>query len=122
MSSHSEPRIYAFKADAAVAAYLIVKGGTDKDHVAKATAATDKLIGIQQNESTTAEDKVEVAIAGGGAKLKIADTVAVGDRLTADSAGKGVVTTSNADKIIAIAMQDGVTGDVIGVEVVPSTL
>lgn len=120
MSSSSAPKIGAFKADAAVSAYLIVKGGsgTDGIHVAKATAATQKLVGIQQSASTAAEDQVEVALPGGGGKVTLGGSVVFGDFLTADASGKAVATTSAADRVIAVAMQDGAADDVIGVEVV----
>lgn len=118
MASSSEPKILAFKAAAAIAKGKAVKAGADIDHVAVCSAGTDNAIGIVQNIGLAAEDVLEVAVSGGGAKALLGGTVAVGDALTADSNGALVATTSNADNIIAVAMQSGVAADIIGVEVV----
>jgi hypothetical protein len=117
MASYSEPRISSFKQDGVVSAYLAVKPGTDAEHVAVASAATDKIIGIQQCASTAAEDIVEVAMPGGGGKAKLGGTVSFGDYLTADSDGKLIATTTANNKVCAQAMSDGVANDVIPVEV-----
>lgn len=118
MASYSQPRVLTFKATAALTAYRAVKPGADDQHIQKATAASDKQIGICQNTVTAAEDLIEVALPGGGAKMVLGTGGASwGDLLTADSNGAGVVTTSNAARVIAMAMEDGVEGDVIAVEV-----
>lgn len=118
MASHSQPRVLAFYASAAIPAFTVVKGGADKSHVSPASAATDKVIGIAQNEVTASGDTVEVAIQGGGAKAKLGGTVAFGDFLASNGSGALVATTTADDNVIAQAMQSGVSGDVIGVEVV----
>lgn len=121
MASTSKPRIIVFKADGAIAKGQPVKIGSDNDHVAAATAASDKSIGIAQVAVTTAEDKVEVAIPGGGAKLLAGGTIAAGDMLV--PAASGVVSsTNNGDRGIAIAMHAAVSGDIFWGEVMPSIL
>lgn len=118
MASYTEPRIYAYKAAAAMAAFVAVKKGADQDHVAICSAASDKSIGIIQNAPTAADGVAEVALPGGGAKAKLgAGGAAVGDKLVPDANGALVVSTSNAARSIATANQDGVEGDVIAVEV-----
>lgn len=117
MASSSEPRIYTFLADAALAAYKAVKAGSDDEHVAVCSAATDKIVGIVQSVSTAAEDSIEVAMPGGGAKALLGGTVAVGDLLTSDANGALIATTTANNRVIAVAMAAGVSGDVIGVEV-----
>jgi hypothetical protein len=120
MSSGLAPQILVFKADAAIAKGIAVKAGASSDeYVQKSTAASDKSVGIAQNAVTAADDLVEVALPGGGAKAKLGGTVVFGDMLTADSAGKLVATTSNAEKTIAQALEGGVADDMINVVVVP---
>lgn len=119
MSSIVKPHIYAFKADAAISKGHSVKIGTDSKHVAKATAASDKQVGVAQNDVTTAEDIVEVAVGGGGAQFLAGGSISAGDMLTATSSGAVVATTSNADRCIGYALEDAVSGDVFsGVVVV----
>ena len=50
--------------------------------------------------------------------LRIGGTVAVGDYLKSDASGKGVTTTTDKDKVGAVAKQAGVSGDIILVDVV----
>ena len=122
MASHPGQNMYTFKATAAFGEFLAVKVGADNQHVSVASAATDKQIGISQNISAVAEDPVEVALAGGGAKAKLGGTVAAGDFLTSDAAGKLVVTTTNADHYVAQALEAGVLNDVIAVMVGPGII
>ncbi len=117
MASYSEPRILTYKAAAAQAAYTAVKAGTDRAHVAIASAKTDKQIGIAQSAPTAADDPIEVAVMGGGAKAKLGGSVSMGDLLSATTDGTLIATTTAADRWIAVAMEDGVTDDVIGVEI-----
>lgn len=118
MSSCSTPRIGTFLAAASINQYCAVKAsGTDGKSVDVGTAASDKLIGICQNAASTSIP-AEVALPGGGAKAKLGGTVAFGDKLTATTAGKLITTVVDHDRFLAIAMKDGVDGDVIPVEVV----
>lgn len=119
MASHSQPRIVAFKSDtASIAIGSVVKAGSDKSHVAKAAAATEKAVGIAMSLVEAAEQAVEVAVQGGGAKGLLGGTVSFGDFLASDSDGKLVATTTANNKVIAQAMEDGVANDLIAVEVV----
>ena len=118
MASYSQPNVLTFKAAAALAAYKVVKAGADKSHVAVCSAATDKSVGICQSVSEAAEDPIEVAIPGGGAKALLGGGVSFGDLLVPDSDGKLVASTTPGARYVAVAMQDGVLNDVIGVQVV----
>lgn len=119
MASHRAINAVAFKSDtASIAIGSVVKAGSDKSHVAKASAATDKAIGIAQSLVEAAEQAVEVAMVGGGAKALLGGTVSFGDFLASDSNGALVATTTANNKVIAQAMEDGVSGDLIAVEVV----
>ena len=119
MSASSTPRILSFKSDtASIARGSVVKPGSDDKHVAKSALATSKNFGIAQNVVSAVEDTVEVAIQGGGAKGLLGGTVAFGDFLTSNASGALVATTTGGDRVVAVAMQDGVSGDLIAVEVV----
>ncbi len=118
MSAIRPPNVLTFKCGAAIEKGMIVKPGADNQHVIKSAAATSKNMGIALNATTTAEDKVEVAGVGGGAKVLLGDTVAFGDLITSDSAGKGVATVTAGDRYVAMALEDGVVGDLIAVDVV----
>ncbi len=107
-----DSNLTAKKVDAAIAIGLIVKKGTDEDHVAVSTAATDKLVGIVQDTSTVAEQDTQVAVAG-QAKIKLAESVVFGDFLTSDGAGAAIKPNNANENIIAKAMQDGSSGDLI---------
>ena len=123
MASSSEPRILLFKAAAAIAKGKVVKKGADDQHVAVCSAGSDKGIGITQNAPTAAEDGVEVAINGGGAKALLgAGGCVMGDKLVADANGALIVSTTANDRIIAIAMADGSENDLVAVEVALSNL
>jgi hypothetical protein len=117
MSSAFKPNILTLKADGAISRGMVVKAGSDKEHVAKATAATQLLVGLCMNDPDAAEAKTEVALPGGGGVAKLGGTVAFGDLLTADSNGKCVATTTAGNRWIAVAMADGVDGDLIGAHV-----
>ncbi len=120
MSSHAEPRTLTFLTDTAtVAKGSVVKAGSDNKHVAKSAAATSLNIGLAQNATTSVGDKIEVALPGGGGKALLGiGGAAFGDLLTSDSSGTLVVTTTPGDRYIAMAMEAGVIGDLISVEVV----
>lgn len=120
MASHSTPRVQTFLADAAIARGKAVKIGTDKDHVAVGAANTDQVVGICMEAVTTAEDKVEVALPGGGAPGLLGETVVAGDALVSHTDGSLVLPNALGDVVIAVAMEGGVAGDIIAVEVARS--
>lgn len=118
MSAHAQPNVLTFKADGVISKGQAVKAGSDRDHVAKATGATQKIKGLAMNTTSAADDKVEVALPGGGTKGLLGGTVADGDFLTSDASGNLIMTTTTADRIVAMAMEAGVAGDLIAVHVV----
>lgn len=118
IASYSERRLQSYKVAAACARGIAVKPGADKTRVAKATAETDKCIGILQNTTTDTDEEAEVALPGGGAIAKLGGTVSWGDELSATTDGSLIKVSAAAKTVIAIAMEDGVIGDLIAVEVV----
>jgi len=110
--------------DLSSAQYLFVTGATDGQ--VEIAGAADVLLGIlQDNNASSAGDPCLVAI-GGVSKLVVdgnAAAIAVGDPLAADSAGKGVKTTTDKDDYGAIALEASTAaGDIISVLVTPGQL
>lgn len=118
MASTSSQRILTFKADAAIAKGKAVKIGTDNQHVAVGAANTDGVIGIVQNAPDAAEAFAEVAIQGGGAKGLLGESVAAGKLLVSHTDGSLVKANAIGDQLIAKALESGVAGDLIAVEVI----
>ncbi len=116
MASSLAPKIQTMLADAAIAKGKVVKFGTDFKHVAVSAADTDHHIGIAQSVTTAAEDPIEVAMPGGGAKGLISESVNAGDFLCSAD-GTLIVADDAADIVIAQAKQDGVANDLIDVEI-----
>ncbi len=119
MAQSSQPRIVAFLADASITKGKAVKvaSGYLNGHVRVGAANTDRCIGIIQNTPTASGDVAEVAIQGGGAKGLLGETVSAGEDLVSHSDGTLVKPNASADKIIARAVEGGVVGDLIAVEV-----
>lgn len=115
--AYSTPRVGTYKADAAITKGQAVKLGSDYEHVAKGAATTDKCIGIAMNTVTAAEDLVEVALPGGGAQALCQGTVAKGKLLVSHTDGSLKPVSAANDRYVAVAMADGVAGDLIPVEV-----
>lgn len=116
--SYPQPNLKAFKAGADLSAkqYHFVKFDTTKDTVV-ACAGNERAIGILMNKPIQGE-AAEVAIIGGGAKLKISEAVGLGKLLTSTAAGQGEVADAAGEWCAALAFEDGVTNDVIAVMVI----
>lgn len=89
------------------------------------TAVTDEALGILQNAPDAVNKPAEVAILG-TCKAKLGGTVTRGNRLTFDSSGDLVAATEITDggaadqNVIALALQSGVSGDIIKVTLIPA--
>lgn len=118
MASTFQQNMVIYKAGAAISKGMVVKFDTSDDHVIKAALATNSLIGIAQTAATTAEDLVEVALPGGGAKGLSGGVITRGALLTSDTSGKLVSTTSTADRIIGVALASAAADDLFDVMVV----
>lgn len=118
MSASSQPRIKALRGSGVIPAYSFVKFHTDKETVITC-GANERAIGIAQNSAASVDgDIIEVAFPGGGAKLKVAETVALGKMLTSTAGALGEVADAAGEWVAAVAYEDGVVNDIIGVEVV----
>lgn len=118
MSSQSQSRYLTFKADGAIAKGKAVKIGSSREHVAVAAGNTDPCIGIAQNAAVNAGDPVEVALPGGGGKALAKETITAGKLLVSNADGALEQTNADGDRVIAMAMEDAVVGDLFAVEVV----
>ena|SRR3990167_2965696 len=119
MASYAEPRLKSYLADADLSAlqYTFVKLGTDEKHVAAQTTKGGKNLGILMNKPTSGQEAV-VALPGGGAKLKVSETVAQLDYLISGTAGKGEQADAAGQHVGAMAHDAGVTNDIVAVDVV----
>lgn len=87
-----------------------------KGVVTIASAATHKVMGTIVNKPQAgAGQNIEVQMPHGGGTGKViaGGTIAIGDKLTADSAGKAVATTTQNNYVFGVALQEGDADDVI---------
>lgn len=117
MASSSQPRIIAYTAGGAIPKGSAVKKGADDQTVICGSANTSKVLGIAQNTAASG-GVVEVAIQGGGGKGLLGETVSNGNLLVSHTDGSLVMANTIGDHLIAKAMQAGVAGDMIDVEII----
>lgn len=100
--------------DAALAsANLLLKQGTDGDHVAVTAAVTDVPLGHGRAATDAAEDGVTVLLIGkGDTKIGIASgAIAAGDRITPAAAGKVAAYVSGSASKIGRALTTAADGE-----------
>lgn len=113
-----------FVAQAAVAAFLIVKPGNADNTVVPAAAAGDDLIGTSDGLAKDIGEIVDVPSAGIG-EVRLGGVVARGKPITSDAAGKGVQAAPAAGanaRIIGFALASGVADDVISYQIAPGVM
>ena len=116
---YTKPNTYTFVAGGTILKGNAVKLDTDNQElVVECTGATDKSIGIAQEDAATGK-QVEVALAGGGAVAKVNGSAAVleGQLMVPHTDGTLKKVAAANDRFIAVAMKDGATGDLIPVQV-----
>lgn len=102
-------------AQAAVAAFLIVRPGTADHTVVPAAAATDLLIGTADGLDKASGEIVDLDLRP-IAEVRLGGNVTRGQPITSNAAGKGVVAAPAAGanvRIIGFAMRSGFAEDVI---------
>lgn len=118
------PVYRSYLATSAITKNTLVKAGTNDGEVAPCAAATDVPIGVCGNVGqATVGGRVDIII-GGVADLKLGGTVAKGDRITSNASAQGVAAAPAAgtnNGIIGTCEVAGVSGDIVPVNVVPST-
>lgn len=123
MSQAKNPQVVSFEASEVMATnYIAVKADTGANQVGIGDAGTDNLIGISQDTVATANTSVSVAI-NGIAKAKVGTGgVSKYDKLTAESGGKLVTTTTSGHKVVGLAMEAGDANDIIPVLLTPGKI
>jgi len=112
--AYMEPKFLAQRASGDLSAkqFHFVKAHSVLDEAIIA-AAGERALGVVMNLVAAAGDVVEVAV-DGGAKVKLAGTVARGGEIMPNAAGAGVAATAT-NYVSAVALEAGVSGDVIPV-------
>lgn len=116
--------IKTFVAEAAVAAYRIVKFGTSDANVVQAAAVSDALVGVSGLVAGDLGKRVDI-IMSDIAEIEYGGTVTRGDWLTTDASGRAVVSAPAAgtnNNVIGRALVSGVLGDIGSCLVVPSRI
>lgn len=103
--------IKSFIAEAEIPAYSIVKAGSATGKATLAADDNDKLIGISGQLITGVGSMVDVTLCELW-EIILGGTVAMGDYLTSDANGHGVVAATGSN-IIAKALDAGVAGQQI---------
>jgi len=106
--------IKSFVSPAAISGRTLVTFGAADGEVVAATAVTDTLIGVAEQIGSRDNDRVDVVI-GGIAEANAGGNITRGDILTTDGSGRAVTSAAGTDRIVGIAMQNGVVGDVIDI-------
>jgi len=96
-------------ADYSAKQYYAMKVSADGT-ITIASAATDALVGTLLNEPKSGE-MGQIAMSG-TSKGFAGGTVAIGDKLTADAAGKLIATTTANDSVIGVALESAVASDI----------
>lgn len=113
-----------FVAEAAVAAYRIVKFGTADKFVTPGAAATDKLVGVATSLAAAINERCDVILSG-IAEVEYGGTVARGDLLTSDASGRAITAAPGVgvnNRIIGVAMESGAVGEIGSVNLCPCSL
>lgn len=106
-------------------AYTAGSGGVSKGNavklssglVVKCSAATDRAIGLAQNDAAEGA-AVEVAHPGGGGFAKAGASISAGNLLGFDTSGDLVKVASASDIVIAQALEDAVDNDIFSTQVI----
>ncbi|MCW5666485.1 MAG: DUF2190 family protein [Piscinibacter sp.] len=115
----------SYSAEAAIAAYRIVKFGAADGGVLIAAASTDKLVGINGRiAAAAAGDRIDIERSG-IALVEYGGTVAAGDLLTSDASGRAIAAAPGAGVnayVIGQAEVAGVVGDIGSCLVAPGRI
>jgi hypothetical protein len=108
-----------FTAGGAIAAYRIVRMSA-ADTVVQASAATDALVGIQNDVAPASGERTDIIMVG-MAFIEAGAAFALGALLTADAQGRGITAAPAAgvnNRIIGVAIDAAVAaGDIVRVQI-----
>lgn len=111
-------------AEAAIAAYRIVKFGAADGQVVQAAAATDLLVGVCESVGPALGERCDV-VKSGIADIEFGGVVARGGPVTSDANGKGVAAAPGAGanvRIIGFAEVTTAAGDIAPVLLAPGVM
>lgn len=97
--------------------YFVDYDASDKDVVNLTEDALTQMFILIEGQDGSSTTKTGTIAIGGETKLKLGGTVAAGDKLTATTGGAGIKTITDHDLYGAIALEAGVSGDIINVAV-----
>ena len=119
MASFPTPNYKSFLADADLSSYenCFVKIGTDEKHVNVCDTKGEQAVGVLMNAPSAAGQIAEVAIFGGGALLKLGGTVTAMQQITPNASSVGIIPDAAGQALMAQALDDGVSGDKIAVNI-----
>ncbi|MBF0300596.1 MAG: hypothetical protein HQK51_17920 [Oligoflexia bacterium] len=118
MSSFLEPRIKTYYAqdDLFDKQYHFVTFG-DADEKIVLANSKNGILGVLMNRPKKG-DAAEIALPGGGAELKMSATITRGDNISVTEVGQGKKSSVNGEFVGAVAMENGVPGKIISVDLV----
>lgn len=103
-------------ANAAIGDKLAVMMDTTvADGVKLPTAATVEIVGITRGATTASDQAIEIQMSG-HAKCIAAGTIARGDYVKVDTAGKVVATATPDDKAIGVCAKGGAANEIVTVQ------
>jgi hypothetical protein len=127
--------IFSKKAGGNISPCRFVKQSTTADNTVLQAGAGETVYGISQagvrrtpysslddGYAAIAGEDLEVFGVGEVCNLELGGTVTRGDRVKSDANGKGVTSATNGDEYGAIALVSGVSGDLIQVELKPTSM
>lgn len=107
--------------DLSAAEFLIVAMDASNDgSVVAAASATDAILGVLQNKPKATEPAV-VRMTG-TTKVIAGGTITRGNWVTSDASGHAVATTTAGNVLLGRALQSGVSGDIIEVQLAAPSL
>jgi hypothetical protein len=113
-----------YKAEAALAAYRIVKPGTADNQVVLAAAVGDALIGVTNEVAAAINERADI-IHAGIAEIEAGGAITRGDWLTTDANGKAVAAAPAAgvnNNVIGRALVNAASGDIFVALIAPGRI
>jgi len=113
-----------YTAGAAIAAFRIVKMGSNDGEVVQSAAATDLLIGVNGEIAPASGERVDIQKVG-IARIEFGGTVTRGGPVTSDATGRAVAAAPAAganNRIIGFAEVSAVSGDIADVLLAPGLM
>ncbi|MEI7510612.1 MAG: DUF2190 family protein [Candidatus Peregrinibacteria bacterium] len=107
MSTISKEPVFSVKTEADVVKARFVKLGTGAESGIHATAGTDIILGVTLESATSGSP---VALQHEGcAEVEASAAIAIGDKVTATTAGKAITTVTAANTVRGIALTAATT-------------